>query len=61
MSLLIVAIASIVLWGNVSRELTKSSEEQNQGKNRGKIITLISAGTLSTIMLTISLFQNIQF
>lgn len=52
MLLLIAAIVSIVTWIAVSRELVKSSEE----KNKGKIITLMSACTLSTIVLTISLF-----
>ncbi|MBD8027698.1 hypothetical protein ACH0B5_14735 [Ureibacillus sp. 179-F W5.1 NHS] len=51
----IVAIVSIVLWIAVSRELTKSSKE----KNGRRIITLMSAGSLSTLILTISLFQNI--
>lgn len=61
MFLSIVATASIAVWSAVSRELVKSSEEKNKEKNRQKIITLMSAGTLSTIVLTISLFQNIQF
>ncbi|MEC5425752.1 hypothetical protein QGM71_19980 [Virgibacillus sp. C22-A2] len=52
----IVAIVSIVIWIAVFRELVKSSKE----KNGRKIITLISAGSLSTLILTISLFQNIQ-
>lgn len=51
----IVAIVSIVLWITVSRELIKSSKE----KNGRRIITLMSAGSLSTLILTISLFQNI--
>lgn len=51
----IVAIVSIVLWIAVSLELTKSSKE----KNGRRIITLMSAGSLSTLILTISLFQNI--
>lgn len=53
----IVAIVSMVLWIEVSRELVKTSKE----KNGRKIITLMSAGALSTLILTISLFQNIQF
>ncbi|MFP7732075.1 hypothetical protein ACLHDF_01365 [Priestia aryabhattai] len=56
MWLLIVVIASILIWSAVSKEIVKSSKE----KNKGKIITLISAGTLSTAVLTVSLFQNIQ-
>ncbi|ATO28869.1 hypothetical protein [Bacillus atrophaeus] len=57
----IVAIVSIVIWSAVSRELVKSSKENGKVKNGRKIITLMSAGTLSTLLLTISLFQNIQF
>lgn len=53
----IAAIISIVIWIAVSRELVKTPKE----KNGLKIITLMSAGTLSTVILTISLFQNIQF
>ncbi|WP_185147893.1 hypothetical protein [Peribacillus simplex] len=57
MSIAIVAIVSIVLWIAVSKELEKSSKE----KNRWKVMTLMFAGLLSTLILTISLFQNIQF
>ena len=57
----IVALVSIVIWSAVSRELIKSSKEKNKEKNGRKIITLMSAGTLLTLVLTISLFQNIQF
>lgn len=57
----IVAIVSIVIWSAVSRELVKSSKEKGKGKNGRKIITLMAAGTLSTLLLTISLFQNIHF
>ncbi|MCY9092997.1 hypothetical protein P9E03_04700 [Bacillus mojavensis] len=57
----IVAIVSIVIWSAVSRELVKSSKENGKGKKGRKIITLMSAGTLSTLLLTISLFQNIHF
>lgn len=53
----IAAIISIVIWIAVSRELVKIPKE----KNGLKIITLMSAGTLSTVILTISLFQKIQF
>lgn len=56
----IVAIASIVIWSAVSQELVKSSKENGKGKNGRKIITLMAAGTLSTLLLTISLFQNIH-
>ncbi|ARW06856.1 hypothetical protein [Bacillus atrophaeus] len=61
MSTDIMSIVSIVIWSAVSRELVKSSKENGKVKNGRKIITLMSAGTLSTLLLTISLFQNIQF
>ncbi|WP_198508490.1 hypothetical protein [Bacillus xiapuensis] len=57
MSTGIIAIASIIIWIAVSSELRKSSEETN----RWKIITLMFAGCLSTLIVTISLFQNIPF
>lgn len=50
-----IAIISIVVWIFVSRELVKTSEEWN----RRKLVTLMSAGSLSTLILTISLFQTI--
>lgn len=59
--IIIVALVSIVIWSAVSREIVKSSKENNKEKNGRKIITLMSAGTLSTLILVISLFQNIQF
>ncbi|MCY8824263.1 hypothetical protein [Bacillus atrophaeus] len=61
MSTDIMSIVSILIWIAVSRELVKSSKENGKVKNGRKIITLMSAGTLSTLLLTISLFQNIQF
>ncbi|MCY9112488.1 hypothetical protein MOE45_15575 [Bacillus atrophaeus] len=61
MSTDIISIVSIVIWSAVSRELVKSSKENGKVKNGRKIITFMSAGTLSTLLLTISLFQNIQF
>ncbi len=57
----IVAIVSIVIWMAVSREIVKFSKEGNKEKNGRKVITLMSAGTLSTLVLTIALFRNIQF
>jgi hypothetical protein len=57
MWLLILAIASIVIWSGVSQEIVKFPKE----KNKEKIITLMSAGTLSTVILTVLLFQNIRF
>lgn len=55
MWLLLVAIASIIIWNAVSQKMLKSSKK----KNKGKILTLMSAGTLSTLILTASLFQSI--
>ncbi|MBO1002184.1 hypothetical protein ACFSKI_06260 [Pseudogracilibacillus auburnensis] len=59
--IIIVASVSIVIWSAVSREIVKSSKENNKEKNGRKIIILMSAGTLSTLILVISLFQNVQF
>ncbi|MBY0098191.1 hypothetical protein [Mesobacillus maritimus] len=53
----IVAIVSIVLWIAVSREAVKPSNEINWRK----MITLLSAGSLSALMITIALFQNLPF
>lgn len=53
----IVAIVTIIIWIMLFRELEKSSHEEN----RRQIIALVSAGSLSTLMLTISLFQHIPF
>jgi hypothetical protein len=55
--LLLGAIASIIIWNAVSQKMLKSSKK----KNKGKILTLMSAGTLSTLILTASLFQSITF
>lgn len=57
MWLLLVAIASIIIWNAVSQKMLKSSKK----KNKGKILTLMSAGTLSTLILTASLFHSITF
>ncbi len=50
----IITIASAFIWIAAIYELIKPSKEQN---NR-KIITLISFGILTTLVITISLFQN---
>lgn len=47
----------MLLWGAVIFELSKSPEKQN---NR-KIVTLTSLGSLSTFIITISLFQKFPF
>lgn len=57
MSMSIIALASVLLWSAVIHELSKSSKKQN---NR-KIITLTSLGSLSTLVITISLVQNLPF
>ncbi len=54
MTMGIIAIASVIFWITVTYELSKSSEKQN---NR-KIFTFTALGTLSTLILTVSLFQN---
>jgi hypothetical protein len=53
----IAAIFSIVIWFAVSREAVKPSKKIN----RRKMITLLTAGSLSTLVITISLFQNLPF
>ncbi len=52
----IVSIISIVIWIAASRELLNPKKEIS----KRKIITLMYAGLLSTLILAISLFQNIQ-
>ncbi|WP_117149148.1 MULTISPECIES: hypothetical protein [Paraliobacillus] len=53
----IVSIVSIVIWIAVSREAVKPSKEINWRK----MITLLSAGSLSVLVITISLFQSLLF
>ena len=53
----IVAIFSVVIWIAVSREIVKPTKMIN----RQRMITLLSSGTLSTLIITISLFQNLSF
>lgn len=53
----IIILASMLLCGALIYELSKSSKKQN---NR-KIVSLISLGSLSTLVITISLFQNLPF
>jgi hypothetical protein len=54
----ILALVAIVIWGAVSRELVKSSKENSKDSKR-RIITLMFAGVLSTILLIIFLYQKI--
>ncbi|MFD2131166.1 hypothetical protein ACFSKI_08035 [Pseudogracilibacillus auburnensis] len=53
----ITTILSIIIWIAVSREAVKSTEKINWRK----MITLLSAGTLSTLVTTIALFQSLSF
>lgn len=53
--IVVIAIVSIIIWSMLSLELLKENN-----KDRFKIITLMSAGTLTTLILTVSLFGNIQ-
>lgn len=57
MSMSIIALVSILLWGAVTHELSKPSKK----KNNRKIITLTSLGSLLTLVITISLVQNLPF
>lgn len=56
-ALIILAIVSTAIWIAVSKEAIKPTKEVN----RRKMITLLSAGTLTAIILTVSLFQHLLF
>lgn len=51
----ILVIVSMALWIMVSREAMKPSKEINARK----MITLLFAGTLSALVITITLFQSL--
>ncbi|WP_188455711.1 hypothetical protein [Virgibacillus oceani] len=53
----IVAIVSAVIWIAVSREAVKPSKEIHWRK----MVILLSAGSLSAFVITISLFQGLPF
>ena len=57
MSEMAISIATMLIWIAVSREAVKPSKEVNWRKT----ITLMSAGSVFTLVLTISRFQNIPF
>lgn len=57
MTMTIIIIASMLIWIAAINELIKPSNKQNNQK----IITLTSFGTLSTVIITISLFQSLPF
>ena len=52
----IVAIVSAIIWISVSREAVKPSKEINWRK----MITLLFAGSLSALVIIISLFQSLS-
>ncbi|RWZ60637.1 hypothetical protein EQV77_04905 [Halobacillus fulvus] len=54
--LFILVIVSMAIWVAVSKEAIKPSKEIN----RWKMITLMSAGSVSTLFITITLFQNLM-
>ncbi|PLR91666.1 hypothetical protein [Bacillus sp. T33-2] len=51
------SLASFVIWFVAIQELLKPEKKQR----KRKIITLTFAGSILTLVLTISLFQNIPF
>jgi hypothetical protein len=51
----ILVIVSMAIWIMVSQEAAKSSKEINWRK----MIMLLSAGTLSALVITIALFQSL--
>ncbi|MGZ9650994.1 hypothetical protein [Bacillus cereus] len=57
MSINIISIVSIIIWILLITELINPSKEQN-GR---KIVTLVTAGSVSTLILTVSFIQNIPF
>ena len=58
---IIFGIVSMVLWILFSVELSKSSKESDNKKSRGKLVTLMFAGIISTLFLAFSLLKEIQF
>ncbi|HFK1791006.1 MULTISPECIES: hypothetical protein [Bacillus cereus group] len=57
MSINIISIVSIIIWIVLITELIKPSKEQN-GR---KIVMLLTTGSASTLILTVSFIQNIPF
>ncbi|GGD13274.1 hypothetical protein [Pontibacillus salipaludis] len=51
----ILVLVSMSIWVTVSREAIKPSKEINWWK----MITLLSAGTLTTFVITFTLFQDL--
>ncbi|KLL00311.1 hypothetical protein XJ18_06390 [Bacillus pumilus] len=58
----ILPIVMMVIWIMVSVELSKSPKKQEEKENsRRKLIVLMSAGILFTILVVVSFIQNIPF
>lgn len=53
--IVVIAIVSIYIWSILSLEIVKENN-----KNRFKLITLMSSGTLTTLFLIVSFFEYIQ-
>ncbi|MFQ3546368.1 hypothetical protein Q7A53_19980 [Halobacillus rhizosphaerae] len=53
--LFLLVMISMAIWVTVSREVVKPSK-----LNRMKMLTLLSAGSLSTLIITINLFQSLM-
>lgn len=53
----IIAIVSALIWITVSKEAVKPSKEINWFK----MTTLLSAGSVSALVMTITLFQSLPF
>ncbi|ACB60862.1 conserved hypothetical protein [Exiguobacterium sibiricum 255-15] len=56
LGLFLIIIFSIAIWMTVSKEATKDSEEIS----RPKMLTLLTAGSISTIILVITLVQSLN-
>lgn len=52
----ILVLVSMAIWVTVSREAVKPPKEINWWK----MITLLSAGSLSTLVITLTLFQGMS-
>lgn len=57
MTILIIALITMAIWFFAIQEFLKPKKTQSNQK----IIILTSAGTLLTLVLTFSLFQDINF
>jgi len=56
MFILMIALLSIAIWYVAIQEFSKPEKKQSSRK----IVTLTSAGTLLTVILTVSLFQDLK-